>query len=185
MNYRVGDTFRKVDLENAIQYTKNKNDEIIGVDFKLEEVYKALGLVSAYLHKSLETPEIRETILKYYQKDMSSRLGNIILSVPVGVASSNLYFANLGPRVPVRISYMGYIGASVRLKLENYGINNVLISIFIDCSITNEIIIPTLKNNIQHHYSILVASKLIQGNVPSYYGGTMETKSNILNVPIP
>ncbi len=183
-NYRVKDIYPEVDLEEAIRIIKNNKDEIISVDFDLENVYKALSIITMYLQKSLENVSIRKNVLKYYNEDLSSDLDSIILTIPMGVASEEIYLANLGPRIPVKITYMGYVASSVRIKIEDYGINNALVSVFIDFSITNEFIIPTLNRQINHEYNILVASKIIQGIVPAYYGGVLETKSNILNVPI-
>ena len=183
-NYKVKDIYPQVDLENAIVLTKNSKEEIISVDFNLENVYKALSMITGYLQQSVEDISLRNEILKYYNQDFSSKLDSIVLTIPIGVASNGVYLSNLGPRIPVQIRYMGYVASSVRIKLENYGINNVLISIFIDCFITNEFIIPSLEKEINHEYNILVASKIIQGVVPDYYGGVMEAKSNILNVPI-
>lgn len=183
-NYRVKDLYPQVELESAIRITKNSKDEIISVDFDLENVYKALSILTEYLQKSVEDENIRKEILKYYNEDLSSDLNSIILTIPFGIVGNGIYLANLGPRIPVKISYMGHVASNVRIKLEDYGINNVLISIYIDCFITNEFIIPSLEKEISHEYNILVASKIIQGIVPSYYGGVMEAKSNILNIPI-
>lgn len=183
-NYKVKDIYPQVDIENAIVLTKNKKDEIISVDFKLEEVYKSLSIITGYLQRSVEDANVLNEVLKYYNEDLSSTSNSIILSIPMGVASDKIYLANLGPRIPVKVSYMGYVASSVRIKLEDYGINNVLISIYIDCFITNSFITPSIEKEIKHEYNILVASKIIQGIVPTYYGGVMEAKSNILNVPI-
>lgn len=183
-NYKVKDIYPQVDLENAIVLTKNKKEEIISVDFNLEEVYKSLSIITGYLQQSVEDVNVRNEVLKYYNEDLSSTLDSIILSIPIGVFSDKIYLANLGPRIPVKISYMGYVASSVRIKLEDYGINNVLISIYIDCFITNSFITPSIEKEIKHEYNILVASKIIQGIVPTYYGGVMEAKSNILNVPL-
>lgn len=183
-NYKVKNLYKDVDLNDAISIVKNGKGEIITVDFKLEQVYEALSLITTYLQENLEDVNVRNQVLNHYNEDLSSGLDSIILSIPIGVASDKIYLANLGPRIPVKVSYMGYIASSVRIKLEDYGINNALISIFIDCSISNEFIAPNVKEKIGHEYSILIASKIIQGIVPNYYGGVMETKSSILNVPI-
>lgn len=183
-NYRVKDIYPQVDLESAIVLTKNSKEEIISVDFNLENVYKALSIITGYLQQSVDDISVRKEVLKYYDEDLSSTLDSIILTIPVGVVSDGIYFANLGPRIPVKISYMGYVASSVRIKLEDYGINNVLVSIYIDCSITNEFILPVVEKEIHHEYNILVASKIIQGIVPTYYGGVIEKKSSILNVPL-
>ena len=184
MQYRVSDVYKEIPIDEAIIITKNDNDEIISVDFKLDNAYKALGVITEYLRNNLNSINTRNQILKYYNEDLSSGLDSIVLSIPIGVASNGLFLANLGPRIPVKVSYMGYLATSVRITLEDYGINNVLISLYIDSSITNEIIVPSIAKEINHSYSILLASKIIQGSVPEYYGGKMETKSNILNLPI-
>ncbi len=183
-NYRVKDVYKEVDLSEAISIVKNSKEEIITVDFRLEKVYEALSVITQYLQKSLEDEELRHQILNYYNNDLSSSLDSIILSLPMGIASQGIYMANLGPRIPVKVSYMGYVASSVRTKIEDYGINNALVSVYIDCFITNEFLAPTQKKEIHHEYNILVASKIIQGIVPDYYGGALEAKSNILNVPI-
>lgn len=183
-NYRVKDIFPQVDLENAIILTKNSKEEIISVDFNLENIYKSLSILTEYLQNSVNDLKVREDILKNYDKYLSSKLNSIILKIPIGILSDGIYNTNLGPKIPVKIEFMGYVASSVRIKLENYGINNVLISIYIDCYVTNEFIIPFTSKEINHEYNILVASKIIQGVVPEYYGGAMEAKSNILNIPI-
>lgn len=183
-NYRVKDVYKTVDLNDVISIVKNSKEEIITVDFRLENVYKALSVITQYLQKSLEDEGVRNTILHYYNEDLSSSLDSIVLSLPMGLASSGIYMANLGPRIPVKVSYMGYVASSIRTKIEDYGINNALVSIYIDCFITNEFIAPTQRKEIHHEYNILIASKIIQGIVPEYYGGALEAKSNILNVPI-
>ena len=184
LQYRVSDLYKKIELEDLIKITKNSNEEIIAVDFKLEEAYEALSVITNYLQDSLASERVRNEILTHYNEDLSSSLDSIILSIPMGVMSKGIYLANLGPRIPVKVNYMGYVGTNIRIKLEDYGINNVLIFLYIDCDITNEFIIPATRKTISHNYSILIASKVIQGIVPKYYGGSMETKSNILNVPI-
>lgn len=184
MQYRVSDVYQKIDLEDMILITKNNNGEIIAVDFQLESAYRALSLITNYLKQNLENKMVRQKILKFYNDDLSSELDSIILTIPMGMASDEIFLVNLGPRIPVKINYMGYLATSVRIKLEDYGINTILISLYIDCSITNEFIVPNIQKEINNGYSILLASKIIQGTVPDYYGGTWETKSNILNVPI-
>ena len=120
-NFKVKDIYPQVDLENAIILTKNKKEEIISVDFNLENVYKALSIITGYLQSSVESEEVRKSILKYYDEGLSNGLDSILLSIPMGVASDKIFLANLGPRIPVKIHYMGYVASNVRIKIENGG----------------------------------------------------------------
>ena len=184
-NYTVRSLYQEIStLKNVIEITQNKNDEIISVDFNLESVYKALSVITTYLQDSINSTSLRKEILEYYDEWMSSDIKSIVLKLPMGAVSPNIYSTNLGPRIPVKINYVDYIASSLRIQMEDYGINNVLVSIFIDCSITNELIIPSSRREVKNDYHILVASKIIQGKVPEYYGGMMETKSSILKIPI-
>ena len=53
-----------------------------------------------------------------------------------------------------------------------------------DISIQHEIITPVTFQTKDLKYEILLSAQIINGTVPSLYGGVYETKSNILNVPI-
>jgi sporulation protein YunB len=184
MEYKVSDVYKSIDLNNVIEIVKNKNDEIISVDFNLENAYDALSLIATYLTDSLKNTELKKEILKYYEDDLNINNSTIVLTIPMGALSDGVYLSNLGPRIPVKISYVDYLTTSIRLKIEDYGINTVLASIYVDCNITNKYIIPSISEKISNSYSILLASKLIEGVVPDYYGGTIDKKSSILNVPI-
>lgn len=184
MNYKVKDIYKEVNLEDCIKITKNKKDEILTVDFNLEQAYEVLSMITEYIDKSIKDINIRKEVLNNYNEELSNNLNSIILSLPVGLSSDYIYLVNLGPKIPVKVSFLGYISSSVRIKLEEYGINNTLISIYIDCFISNEFILPFNKEIITNEYNILISSKIIQGIVPSYFGGTIERKSNILTLPI-
>lgn len=183
LNYKVSDSFKKIDLNNIIIIEKNINEEIINVDFNLENVYESLSLIVNYVQNELNNLETRKNILKYYDGDISSSLDEIILNIPIGVASDFIYFASLGPKIPVRVSYMDYLASKIRLEVKNYGINNSLISIYVDTTITNEFLVPNKDKKINHTYSILIASKIIEGIVPKYYGGVIN-ESRDVNIPL-
>ena len=183
-NFQVKNLYSQFDLENMMVLTKNKQDEIISVDFKLEEVYKSLTEITKYLQQSMEDVIMRKQVLTYYSEELSNDLNSLILLVPMGVSSNMAYLAHLGPKIPVKITYMEYVTSNIRIALENYGINNVLISIYIDCEISSSFLIPAMEEKVKNNYSILVASKIIEGKIPTYYGGKIETKSNLLNIPI-
>ncbi len=181
-NYRVKDLYQELDLLNAISLSKNKEGEIISVDFDLETIYTALSALTVYLQNALQDNDDLKQILSYYDEYLSVKNNALILSIPIG--NNYPYLASLGPKIPVSIKYLNYVASNVRINLTDYGINNVLISIYIDIQITNEFIIPSSNKTQTNSYSILVSSKIIKGSVPDYYGGVMERQSSILNIPL-
>ena len=88
-------------------------------------------------------------------------------------------FSNLGPKIPVKIKFIGSILTGVKTKVTDYGINNSLIEVYTTISIQTLVITPVSKDRKTRNYEILVSSKIIEGKVPEIYGGVMEKSSNI------
>ena len=167
------------DINNILKLTKNKNDEIIAVDFDLEKAYQVSMTLTQNIKKSLNNLEFFEDeILKYPKKD------GYILLLPVGVASSNSYFANLGPKIPVKISFIGNLVTGLKTKVKDYGINSALIEVYIKVSLSEEILIPYVKKKINNNCEILLSSQIVEGVVPSIYNGLLENNSSLINVPL-
>lgn len=172
------------ELKNLLIIQKNKNDEIINISYDTKKSYNAVDKIVSQIKQNYQMVESGEKYLEYYDEELSKLEDGLILNLPIGLASDKIFFANLGPRIPVKVKFMGTLIANLKTKIQNYGINNVLIELYIDVSLTHEIMTPvTFKQN-KLDYEILLNAEVITGQVPSYYGGTYENKSNILPVPI-
>ncbi|WP_443686870.1 sporulation protein YunB, partial [Phascolarctobacterium faecium] len=73
-------------------------------------------------------------------------------------------------------SSMGY-----KTKVKNYGINNVLLELYLDISVSSSLLTPVSKEEIKDNFSILIASRIIAGSVPDYYNGILESTSPLVN----
>ena len=171
-------------LNNILSIHKNKNEEIIHVNYNTKNAYYITNLLASRIKSDFNAIENGKIELDYYDEELSQGLDGIILSMPIGVASNSIYFANLGPRIPVKIKFVGMILTNLKTRIQNYGINNALIEVYVDVSISHEIITPVTFEAKELNYEILIAAEIINGTVPTIYGGAYETKSNILNVPI-
>lgn len=127
--------------------------------------------------KSLEKGEVSE----YNNLEMLRGNDGIVVLMPVGVVMNNSLFSRLGPKVPVKISFLENIEAYVDVVVENYGINNSLVKLYININIEEVIEIPINKDKSNIEYRFLVASKLINGEVPSMIGNALNSSSNIVN----
>ena len=106
--------------------------------------------------------------------------GDLILYLPILLVSNNIYLNNLGPKVPVKIKFLSSLITNLKTKVSNYGINNILVEIYVDINITDDLIIPFKEENIKNDYSVLLSSKVVVGTLPSYLGATYEKTSAIL-----
>lgn len=167
-------------IKNILIINKNNKGEIIDIDFNLTSLYNFSSHITDELEKDLSNLEAGKTNMDYYDDYLSSNKDYFVLMVPYGILSKNIYYSNLGPKIPVKIKFIGNILTGVKTKVTDYGINNSLIEVFTTINISTLVITPVASNRNNRNFEILVASKIIEGTVPDIYGGYMEKNSNII-----
>lgn len=154
-------------LEKIIEVYQNDAGEIITADFNLENAYLLLRNVTKSIEENISLNEDDE---------------GIYMEIPLGYFFNSSFFSNIGPRIPVKINFTGTILTNLKTKITNYGMNNALVELYANIVIVEEILTPITKEKIKTDYDVLLSSKLINGRVPSYYGGFYEKESKIFDV---
>ena len=70
----------------------------------------------------------------------------------MGIITNNALLSNLGPKVPVKINLVGNVISNVGTKVENYGINSIMVEVY---SINFERIVQVQKELIDQGYYII------------------------------
>lgn len=157
-----------VDVNKLIQIIKNKNDEIIEVDFKIIECEKMLLTIIGEINK--DTAKITND--------------GYLLEIPIGYITNSPLLVNLGPKIPVKISATDVVLGDVQTKITEFGINNAMLEIYLNFEIKYNTTLPLKEETKKAKYRALVASKVINGRIPDFYNGTINKKSNTFNLPI-
>ena len=135
------------------------------------ELLKKISInVKSYL-KKLETGEIDNLGLTndYTNVDSKKLKNGIIYEVPTGIIFNNGLLANLGPKIPIKLSLVGDITTDIVTDIKEYGINNAVISLSVNVKITEQLILPFSYKQIVIENNFPLTIKIIEGNVPSYY----------------
>ena len=169
----------KDELNDILIINKNANDEILYVDFNLQNAYQLLDNITNNLNKSLKSIEDGSINIAYYDNTLSHKTNSLVLSIPIGSTLNNVYLANLGPKIPVKINFIGNILTNLETKVTNYGLNNALVEVFITLKFDNEILTPFNTKTITLNYNTIISSMMIEGEVPSFYNGVIEKTSSI------
>lgn len=168
-------------IDEMIIVTKGSDDEIQMIDFNSTIVNSVLTSVTDNLLSSLKKVE---TDTALFDSDSHKYSNGIVYEVPLGIVSNNIFLSNLGPKIPVKLNMIGDIFTNVNTEIKEYGINNALVKISIDVSLNEKIIIPFISKTVNVSVSVPISLKLIQGNIPIYYGNGFSKNSNILSTPI-
>ena len=133
------------------------------------------------------TYELLDQITIRIQKLLSKKeypSSGIIINISFFISSDYAFLSNLGPKLTIKINYIDSILTNIYSKITNYGMNNALVEAYLKISITGKIITPVSNYEENVDYEMLIASKVINGRVPLYYGGVISTSSRILDIPI-
>lgn len=164
-----------VDEEITSKFDTNKlfiinNDETDYNTVEISKILKSISLnVKEYLNK-LEQGKIKDIGLSNNINVDEKKLKNgIIYQVPSGIIFNNGLLSNLGPKIPVKLSFIGDIVTDVVTNVKEYGINNAIIELLIKVSAEEQVILPFDTKQIKIESLIPVSIKIIKGEVPSYY----------------
>lgn len=157
-----------IDIDDLIQVTKNSKEEITEVSFDMKKSSKLLSNVTSYMNE--------------YLSDYNY-LGYRI-DIPVGIFIKNPLFVQIGPKIPVKVELSDIALGNVRTAVKPFGINSALIEVYLDIFVRTTILYPFETMDTDSEFSSLVTSKIISGTVPNFFGGTIDSKSDTINVPL-
>ncbi len=176
MNFISNDTLSKSDLNNIIKLNKNSKEEIISIEYDTKKSYELLKNITNELYQIISNTTYKDIL--DYDFDIKD---DLIIYYPVLLSSNNIYLNNLGPKIPVKIKFLSSLLTNLNTKVTSYGLNNVLIEIYINIDITDDIVIPFKSDKITKNYNVLLSSKVVMGTIPSFLGTSIENSSSILS----
>lgn len=175
--------FEDINFDNIITINKNNDGEILYVDYDLKRSYQILDIVSKELNELLTNLE-QGKYENINDKNIISTKYGLVLKVPMFISSNNALFSNVGPNIYMKVNFIGAILTNIKTKITSYGLNNALVEMYVTIKINEELMSPVSDKINEIKYDVLIGSKVINGRVPLAYGGIIESKSNILSIPI-
>lgn len=186
INKAVTKQINNVNTDDIFEVTYNSAGEVILVDFNSKRTSAALSTITSLVELNLraieegkiDMLELPDNGLDSFDTELLAK--GIILEVPFGVISGSSLLANIGPKIPVKLSLIGDVSSGFSTEVVEYGINNALIKVYIDVKVEARIVMPIISDDVSISASIPIAMKVIQGKIPEYYMNGFMTKSNIV-----
>jgi len=141
--------------------------------------------VQRYLNL-LEDGNIKDLeAFKEFNVDKSQQQKGLIYEIPIGMATNNILFSNLGPKVPVRFEIIGDVVANIDTKIRETGINNTYLEVYVKTHVQMSVIIPLIEKEIDVVNSVKIGDLFLPGKVPQYYNGGGNGGSEVNPIVIP
>lgn len=167
------DVMTSVDVNDILYFTMNKDGDIIAVDYRFDKAYQVLSDSLNTLFINVNDNMKMDSVYYDGHKEM--------FFVPLGIISKNVLLSNMGSKIPCKVVYLNDIQMGFKTKVSNYGINNVLVELYVVIETKNNLINPIGTVEFGDKREIVVASKVIMGSVPGIYGGQIEKSSAIVS----
>ncbi len=179
----TNDMINNESINDILIVTKNNKDEVLRVDYDLEKSYRILNKISNVLKDNINDLENGKIDINIDDKYIKSSKNGLLLLIPFFINSNNVFINNIGPKIPVIINFNENILTNLKTKVTNYGFNNALLEVYISVELQKLIITPVHDYSDIFSYDILIGATVINGSVPNFYGGSIESYSNILDIP--
>ena len=144
------------------------NDDMLDISLDNKKVNELLFLVNENILKNiniLEKGKYNYLDVEYLDKS------NFIFNVPIGVIYDIPILIGIGPKIPFKIDIIGNTNNNVYTNIKAYGINNSIIEVILNINMNIQIILPFTSKEININKDIPLDTKIIEGKVPTYYGG--------------
>lgn len=82
---------------------------------------------------------------------------------------NSVLFADVGPTIPLKITFVGTTNVNIDVRTKEYGINNVIVETYAVIDIVNEVSLPVTTKKINIKVSEPITVDIVRGNIPNYY----------------
>lgn len=189
VNSTVNETIVKYHEKDLFIIAKDKNDEITTLDYDTKKVNQLLVEITNEIQEKLidlEEGKIKDLEISsnFQLKNISTIKNGVLCEIPMGAIKGNTLFANIGPNIPIKLSFIGQVQSNLDTKITSYGINNIVIETNIVIEIEEQITMPTTSEKSIVKIKAPLSIKIIKGKVPNYYASNIGKQSEIISVPL-
>lgn len=177
VNRAVGEVMAEESYSSLLDFSDN---EISNghVSYKTQDINKVTDRISSYVHKklmNLEAGDIEDVdVVDRFRGGKFKRMdGGILCDISLGSVKSSSLFANLGPRIPIKLTFIGQVNASADVKVREYGINNVIVQVDVIVKVYEQASMPLTSKRKEIVVREPMSIEIIKGEVPDYYSGSL------------
>lgn len=159
--------------DNLVIIERDHDQNIQLIDFDMVKVNKlstAIVMDIENTYSSIEEGNYHATDDTYYQRRMKEVSQNGIISrISIATLLHLPLFQPLMPTIPIRYKHLSSVSTSVVRKIENYGVNHVMVELSIEVTMNLTMIYPFFEQYHSHVIKIPVLLEIFQGQVPFVY----------------
>ena len=109
------DILNKANLDNILIINKNKDGEILYVDYNLDKAYEALEVITDVIYEDILDLESG----MFNNLNLVSSDNGLLIIFPFFIYSNNPLLASLGPKIYAKVDFVSSILTNIKSKIMN------------------------------------------------------------------
>ena len=175
VNQAINEKIKEENLDKFLNINKEAG-QINNMSYDTEEINKITNDISSYVQDKLleiDNGKINDYfILDRYRIGKFKKMKNgIICDVSLGTIRNSVLFANVGPTIPIKLSFLGQVNTNIDVKVKEYGINNILVKTNLVVKIREQVSMPITSKREEIVVRKPISIDIIKGEIPKYYIG--------------
>ncbi len=171
------------DISNDFLEITKSGEDVKYISYNTKKVNELLNSINEDISKRLiELEEGKTTNLLIASNLKTGSFKKIkhgiLYEIPLGSLQNSTIFGNIGPTIPIKMSFIGEITSNFRTKVNNYGINNLVVESFIEVEVISQSTMPLSSKRKQVKVEVPLTTQIVEGNIPLYYGNIDNLSNN-------
>ncbi len=100
--------------------------------------------------------------------------GGIVCDVSIGSLRGSTMFANIGPTIPIKLTFTGQVQSDVDVEVKEYGLNSAFVEVVLVFQIKEQVSMPLSSRQKTIVVKEPISMDIIQGDVPRYYSDSFQ-----------
>ena len=181
-------TFIDVDAKKISSYVVNKSimdigsfnsDKYLiksdsGITYNINEINKYRSKLARVVQENFSKIEYGNfndypDYIQFDRKRYKYVRSGFLCEVNFNSINNLVILSNVGPTIPIKLTFLGDIGIYIDIKIKEYGINNVVVQLNAVVLISNQVSMP-LNSSVQKIKIIEpISMDIVEGKIPNYY----------------
>lgn len=170
----INDFSDKYSYEDFVSISRNKNGSIERIDYNsnINSIRKKIAnTVDSELYKMESGKYNNYDIYQYINSNNSYKYirKGFLCEFSINALQNSTLFGNIGPSVPLRLSFIGYSLADIDINIREYGVNNALIEVNVIVNVNCAVSMPVNSKKVKLSVKEPIIMEIVSGDVPNYY----------------
>ena len=170
-SYVVNQSIKDVNISSRDYiYLDNNNysyNLVVINDYK-DRLSKKIQDYFSYIEKG-DYSKYPSFVQQYDRNRYNSVKKGYLCEISFNSIMNSALFSNVGPTIPVKITFIGATNVNIDIKTKEYGINNVIVEMDAIIDVVNEISLPISTKKIKIKVREPITMDIVKGVVPNYY----------------